>query len=417
MLKQVARQINIRISWSLAHRYIKRHRPVIIGVVGSVGKTGTKRAIAHIVSQGKRVAWQDGNYNDLVTVPLVFFGESEPTLYNPLAWAKTWLRMLKKLSTNQPAEVAVLELGTDGPGQIAAFGKYLKLDIAVVTAISHEHMEYFGSLEAVAKEELAVIDFADKFYVASQAMNFIPNPPANLQTYGENEANDIWFGLQADVLKVHLEQAVISARPQLSGDHQYAALAVAADIALEVGLTSAKITTGIESLASMPGRMNVLAGKDNSLLVDDTYNSSPDAVVKALEFLYGLPNKKKIAVLGNMNEMGGHSAELHREVAKACDPKKLELVITIGQDANHILAPAVAEQGCRVERFDSPYEIGKFLNQQKLTNRAILFKGSQNGVFLEEAVKAVLADPADSSRLVRQSDYWMRRKQKQFAVE
>ncbi len=412
IIKKIARSVVVAISWRITRRYISRNNIALVGVVGSVGKTGTKRAIAHVLSSHKRVAWQEGNYNDLVSVPLVVFGLSMPSLFNPFAWILIFLKMVSATSKNAP-DVAVLELGTDGPGQITAFGRYLQLDYAVVTAISHEHMEFFGSLQNVAEEELSVIDFASKLYVAQPALTFIPNPPMNLSSYGNSKESDIWYESASNKLKIHTSTETITTVPQLSGEHQFAALAIAAEIATQLSVPSEKITAAIASLQSMPGRMNVLTGKDSSVVIDDTYNSSPDAVIKALEYLYGLPQKHKIAVLGNMNEMGGHSLELHRLIARSCDPKQLKLLITIGKDANAVLAPEARERGCMVQQFDSPYAIGKFLQAQDLKDTAILFKGSQNGVFLEEAVKLLLEDN-DTQRLVRQSNYWIKRKRKQF---
>lgn len=414
MLKHVARSINLAISWKLTQRYIMRHKPVVIGVVGSVGKTGTKRVIAHVLSSKKRVAWQDGNYNDLVSVPLIFFGLDMPPLYNPIAWYRTYLTMWRKIKQPGP-EVVVLELGTDGPGQIAAFSRYLSLDIAVVTAISHEHMQSFETLQDVAREELAVLDFAQKVYIAEQVESFIPNRPDDLVVYGSSKDSDSWFAVEGARLKIHSSRGVVSCKPQLQGVHLFSALVAASEIGLELGLTTQQIATAIESLSSMPGRMNILSGKDGSVLIDDTYNASPDAVMKALDYLYGLPQKRKIAVLGNMNEMGKHSHELHSLVARYCDSTKLAEVITIGKDANAVLAPAARERGCKVTQFDSPYAIGNYLASKDLRATAILFKGSQNGVFLEEAVKLTLQNQSDANNLVRQTEYWQKRKRSQFS--
>lgn len=413
-LKKLARGLILRISWGLASSYIKKHKPVVIGVVGSVGKTGTKRAIAHVLSAQKKVAWQDGNYNDLVTVPLVFFGQEEPSLFNPFAWLATHLRMFRML--NKPGvDVVVLEIGTDGIGQISEFGKFLQLDIAVVTAISHEHMEYFGTIEAVIKEELAVMDFAEEIFVAEDVIQYLSDAQkSRVKTYGSSNKNDYWFQSQDDLVKLHTSEGVISAHPELHGQHQMSALIVASEIATQLDLTPENIAKAVESLQSMPGRMNVLKGKQGSVIIDDTYNSSPSAVVEALNYLYKQPTPKKIAVLGNMNEMGSHSPDLHRQVADKCDPEKLDMVITIGQDANKYLAPAAEKQGCLVQQFDSPYKIGDFLASQDLSNTTILFKGSQNGVYLEEAVKLVLDNDTDTKYLVRQSEHWLKLKQDQF---
>jgi len=116
-----------------------------------MGKTSTKLAIANTLSTKYKVQHQEGNYNDLVTAPLVFFGEATPSLFNPLAWLAVFWRNEKKLRQTYPYEIVVLELGTDGPGQIDRFKKYLNLEVAVITAITPEHMEFFGALDEVAE--------------------------------------------------------------------------------------------------------------------------------------------------------------------------------------------------------------------------------------------------------------------------
>jgi len=127
-----------------------RHDFKVVAVVGSVGKTSTKHAIAGLLGQTLRVRYQSGNYNDRVTVPLVFFGLKEPSLFNITAWLKAFGVTQSEISLPYAYDVVVVELGTDGPGQMADFA-YLKPDIAVVTGIAPEHMEFFGSLDAVAK--------------------------------------------------------------------------------------------------------------------------------------------------------------------------------------------------------------------------------------------------------------------------
>src|SRR5690606_8740660 len=108
---------------------------------------------------GLRVQFQEGNYNDRVTVPLVVFGQSMPGLLNPIAWIRIWQKNNRMIRRGYPYDVVVVEIGTDSPGQIAAFS-YLKPEIAVITAIAPEHMEQFGSLDAVAREELSIVPHA-----------------------------------------------------------------------------------------------------------------------------------------------------------------------------------------------------------------------------------------------------------------
>src|SRR5258708_17461591 len=140
----------------------QKHHFKIIGVVGGIGKTSTKLAIAQSLGKTLRVRYQEGNYNDIVSVPLIFFGHPMPSLVNPFAWIKVFMDNAKQIRGEYPFDVVVVELGTDRPGQIAAFQKYLKLDYAVVTAIVPEHMEYFNDMQAVSSEELSVAGYSEK---------------------------------------------------------------------------------------------------------------------------------------------------------------------------------------------------------------------------------------------------------------
>jgi UDP-N-acetylmuramoyl-tripeptide--D-alanyl-D-alanine ligase len=148
--------------------------------------------------------------------------------------------------------------------------------------------------------------------------------------------------------------------------------------------------------------------------LDDTYNASPDATKAALDTLYKLPAVHKIALLGNMNELGDYSKQAHIAVGEYCDPKQLELVVTIGRDANTYLAAEAEKKGCTVARFDNPYKAGKYLESRLSKGAILLAKGSQNGVFAEEAIKQLLANPADTSKLVRQTPKWLKKKARAF---
>ena len=156
-MKHLARRIVVSIlSWQV-NRLRRKNSIKIVGVVGSIGKTSTKRAIAEVLSVRHKVQYQSGNYNDLATVPLVFFGQPTPSLFNPFAWLKVFLANERQLAKPYPYDLVVVEIGTDGPGQIQAFARYLHLDIAVVTALTPEHMEYFADIDAVATEELQLL--------------------------------------------------------------------------------------------------------------------------------------------------------------------------------------------------------------------------------------------------------------------
>lgn len=401
-------------------RLRKRHKMKVIGVVGSVGKTSTKIAIARLLGATRRVQWQEGNYNDPLTVPLVFFGHVEPGIFNIPAWIRILLANERILRRPYPYQFVVAELGTDTPGTIKQFA-YLKPDLVVVTAVTPEHMEYFGTLDAVAKEELAATGYA------KQSLVNIDDTPAEYLKRKKYSA----YGLTTKALyrtskrePSHLAGQTVTfhlgkggslrASIPLLGNHG-AKIATAAVAAAHVlGVSTEDIKAGIAHIAAFAGRMQVLPGSKNSTLIDDTYNATPIAVKAALDVLYSGNAPQRIAILGSMNELGDYSPEAHREVGEYCDPSKLDLVVTIGHDAKTYLAPAAKEQGCTVKSFDSPYKAGEYVQRTLKEGAVVLAKGSQNRVFAEEALKILLLHPDDAAKLVRQSPYWRTIKSKQF---
>jgi UDP-N-acetylmuramoyl-tripeptide--D-alanyl-D-alanine ligase len=191
-------------------------------------------------------------------------------------------------------------------------------------------------------------------------------------------------------------------------------LAAAVAVGLEFGIEETPIKRGVQAVQSFPGRMRVLQGKKECMLIDDTYNASPFAAKAALEALYEIQGRPRFAVLGSMNELGDYSEQAHKEIGAMCYKDKLTAVVTIGKMANDWLAMVAGQNGVPVMRFESPYAAGWWLAENAPRHAAILFKGSQNGVFAEEAVKIMLEDKADASLLVRQSDAWLDVKKQSF---
>lgn len=422
-MKKTLKKIVVSILARQVKKLRKKQQFKVVGVVGSIGKTSTKLAIAQTLGKSLRVRYQNGNYNDIVSVPLIFFGHEMPSLMNPLAWIKIFINNAAQLRKAYPYDVVVVELGTNGPGDIAAFSQYMQLDIAVITAITPEHMEYFADLQAVAQEEFAVTAYSRQVIFNADLIpaEYRGMLPESTLSYGlkDTDANfhlaNIFHsanGLEGDIkhadgIYLHVAQEVVS-------ETQLYSMMAAVVVAKELGLKTSQISQGLGAITPVSGRLRRLRGINGSLIIDDTYNSSPEAVKAGLTMLYGLEAPQRIVLLGNMNELGQMSASAHKEIGELCDPAKLALVVTIGPDANAHLAPAAENKGCMVKRFDDPYAAGEYL-QSKIEQNAVIFaKGSQNGVFAEEAVKKLLADPEDAAKLVRQSDYWMKRKAQSF---
>lgn len=398
--------------------YLRRNRVVVVAVAGSIGKTSTVRAVRTVLGQRYRVHVPRTAYNTTKSIHLEIFGIEYAT--SAAGWLWAVVRVLVRSCRRASFDVLVIELGTDHPGEMAQFA-FLHADIGILTAITAEHMEHFGTIEQVAAEELVLASYCDELLlnrdtvpaglvptdIAARALWYGGRDTYRLERYRRN-------GHGATVSLMLGLHRLTGVPVQVAGAHSTQALVAAGAVGFIAGLGDEQVAAGLSAITAVPGRMQLLEGVSGSLIIDDSYNASPDAVKAALDHLYSLRAPQRIAVLGSMNEMGDYSAKAHKEVGSYCEAAKLDLVVTIGRDARRHLAPAARRQGCAVHCFDDPYSAGAFVLRQLRPKAAVLFKGSQNGVFAEEAIKSVLAKPSDAGRLVRQSAFWMRRKRQQF---
>ncbi|MEI9914318.1 MAG: UDP-N-acetylmuramoyl-tripeptide--D-alanyl-D-alanine ligase [Candidatus Saccharibacteria bacterium] len=420
-IKRVGKAFICRILEHQVKRLRRRHEFKIVAVAGSVGKTSTKLAIAKTLAASQHVIYQDGNYNDRLTVPLVLFGHSEPGIFNVFAWIRIIFSNGRVIRGDYPYKYAVLELGTDAPGSMSKFA-YLKPEVVVLTAIAAEHMEYFKTLQGVADEELAVFNYAQQILVNVDDVSESYLKGREYLTFSISDKSDFYaHNIKSEALKgstfsAHLpnnEDLRIQSRTMGLQGIKISLAAVAATHLL--GISPYDIINGVAAVEPVAGRLRVLRGIKASTIIDDSYNASPTAVEAGLDILYSLKSDQRIAILGSMNELGDFSAEAHREVGSYCDPAKLSLVVTIGAEAEQNLAPAAIKAGCSVKSFQSPYDAGLFVVEQvDAKDTLILAEGSQNRIFTEEAVKLLLADKNDASKLVRQSGYWLGIKARQF---
>lgn len=427
ILNSTFRPLVTSILESKAKKLIETYKPKIVAVVGSVGKTSTKLAIATVLNERYKVLAHQGSYNVPVAVPMAMFNMQIPLdIRNPFTWVKIVREMNRIIkSGDYPYQVLVLELGTDHPGEIGYFKRYLKPDVAVVTAVSPEHMEGFGTIDAVAKEELTIAQYAqltliNRDDVSGVFANDVPDG-INLDTYGTSGVAEYRFMLDSFepgkgfVGKfVSPEYGQKPVKLQVVGEHNVRTAVAAGAVGIKLGLAQQQVLAGLEKIRPVPGRMNLIRGMNKSTIIDDTYNSSPLATVAALQTLYQFQAPQRIAILGSMNEMGDFSKTAHEEVAMACDPGLLDWVVTVGAEAKKYMVPVLQKRGVRTESFKSPYDAGAFVHKVMQARAVILAKGSQNGVFCEEAIKMLLHSTEDESQLVRQSPDWMAIKQKQF---
>ncbi len=381
-------------------RLLKKTKPTIVVVGGSVGKTTTTQAIATVLSKKYAVTSTISNYNTDVGVPCSLFGRKFPSnLRNPFAWLVIFLMNEVTLLRPKKMEVVVLELGTDTPGEMQWF-EWLNADIGVLTGIQYEHMENFSSLDDLAKEEMQIANYSEQLYVNKHTVD-----RGYLKFAGEIDL----FNYSRDDISGTIKQ-----QAHVIGDHSFDAFAAAQVVARQLEMNQSDIDAALKELRPQPGRMNRLRGLKESTLIDDTYNAAPAAMQAALEYLQSVDADHRIALLGNMNELGDISAEEHTKIGQMCDPKKLDFVVTLGPDANEYIAPAAQEKGCLVATTTSPVQAAELIKKELKPNSAVLLKGSQNKVYAEEATKQLLANSTDVTHLVRQSPEWMKIKTAQF---
>lgn len=408
-------------------KYFQAHPEVkLVVVAGSVGKTTTRQSIATILSERYRVAMSSKNHNTEISVPMAILGIELPgKLHSPLAWLQVFRAAKLRIKWPTGVDVIVQEIGVDHPGEMQIYSRYLKPDIALVTAVSPEHMEYFKTIEAVATEELSVGNFSKEVLINRDDIDgrfaeFQQNP--NFSTYGTSGASDYHFeatgvsprkGMTGVLTAAELNEP-IALNVSMVGEHSVRPVVGAVAVAIKLGLTTDQILSGLASIKPVSGRMNPMEGIGGTLVLDDTYNSSPAAASAALQTLYKFDTEpQRIAVLGSMNELGEVSAAEHEKIGQLCNPDLLAWVVVVGEDAANYLAPAARQRGCQVKIARDAIEAGQFVRSVAEEGSVILVKGSQGGVYLEETVK-LLVDINEHPELVRQSAEWLKIKQEHF---
>ncbi len=404
----------------------------IVAVSGAVGKTSTKLAIATVLRQRYHVLVQDGSFNDEIGLPLACFDLPLPArIFNPFPWIWRLIQMEVIIHRPSSYDILVIEVGTDAPGEIAHALAYLHPDIGVVTAVTPEHMEYFKTLDAVAAEELTLVQGSKQAVVGYDDI-----PVKYRKQYVDPHPAHVYYGLKRDmnycfeiatselaggttgILLKDGHTRIAGITTGLYGRHSAKAAAAAYAVGDLLGLDLSELEQGIEAIRPVRGRMNPLLGVNRTTIIDDTYNSSPEAVTAALKLLAEAPVAgRRIALLGSMNELGADSPRYHEEAGK--EAASLDLLVTVGTLANQYLGPAAIKAGLNPDHYhaaSSPYAAGEYLKTILAPGDVLLAKGSQNGVYAEEALKVLLANPDDAKNLVRQSPAWLRIKARNLKV-
>lgn len=432
-MKIILRNIVVAIITWEARAVLNKYKPRIVAITGSVGKTSTKDAIYAALEDSFYIRKSQKSFNSEIGVPLTILG-CETGWNNPFRWAKNILEGLALiLLANHYPKWLVLEVGTDQPGDIQAITRWLKPDIVVITELPDVpvHVENFRRPEDVVREKKALAQALKKdgtLILGGDDKNTsaLKREFSNhhVLLYGVEMHNDV-YGSHISIMynddgeptgmQFHVDEKGSSVPMVVEGrlgQQQIYPVLAAFAVAQALGIGPIAVAKALEGAGGPPGRMRVLRGHNGSTIIDDSYNSSPIALRAALATLKKVESKgKKVAVLGDMLELGRFSADAHKkagvQVANVAD-----CLITVGVRAKGIAA-AARETGFSAEciqEFDTgeAKEAGQTVRVMLEEGDIVLVKGSQSGIRLEKAIKEMLREPQKARELlVRQEDEWL----------
>ncbi len=411
----------------LSRRIIKKRRPKIIAITGSVGKTSTKEAVFLVVSQKFKARKSEKNFNTEFGVPFTIIGVGDPGR-NIFKWLWILLKAvgLILLPLGYP-EFLVLELGVEFPGDMTTLMGIVHPNVGIITSIGISHYEFFKDQAAIAAEKAKLAEVLE----ANDTLSLNADDPGALSVKGKTAAKVMTYGVgpEAEVkatdivdqlgeakyrtsLTVSRGNEVVKVSFSAIGKPHVQAIICGVAAGFILGVEKDLIELGLAGYKPAQGRLNIFAGFKHSTIIDDTYNAAPDSMRVALELLGRLTAKIKIAVLGDMLELGSISDEEHKKVGEFAGGLGLDRLITIGGQGRIIAAAAIAAgmpQDC-VSSFDSPDEAMESVKSYIDPEVLILLKGSQ-GMRLEKITKEIMAEPMRASELLpRQYGKWLESK-------
>lgn len=382
----------------------------VIAIVGSVGKTSTKDALGIVVRRAKG----NGNYvispksfNAELGIPLTILGFKH--LPKGLGWISALLKGQLIAYFGIAPKAMVVELGEENPGDLATFARLVRPTHLIITELSEAHSASMGSRQAIEKELLSPIVF-----LASDGVLIVngDNPVLGKLTVAPTQtkievrisgradyfATGIKIGIEGTHAVIHHGNRTQKVMLKRWGEHQvYSALFMAAMADL-FGLTVRQQLECFKSLKASPGRGMLLDGKKGSLILDESYNASPAAMIAALETLKHLPAKKRVAILGDMREL--ENPALHHDRIGKLARETADYLIAVGPESRRYRAD---------EWFDTASKAGTAALRHLAPGVIVLVKGSQNRIRLERAVKLLMAYPELApQKLVRQEQHWQK---------
>lgn len=363
----------------IARFWRRRHQVRVIGITGSVGKSTTKELVAEVLEQRYRTLKNPGNLNNEIGLPLTLLRLSEGT------------------------QVAVLEMGFYVPGEIAFLCELAQPQIGVVTNVGTVHAERAGSQEAIARGKAELVQSLPPAPEGTAILNYddpwvremATQTQARVFFYGLSPNADVWaddvegLGLDGIRCRLHYRKETIYLRVPLIGRHSVHTVLRAVAVGLVTGLSWQEIVNGLRT-GHTQLRLVAVRTAEGALLLDDTYNASPESTLAALNLLAEIEGRK-VAVLGDMLELGPYEQLGHQmvgvRVAEAADE-----LVTVGE-LGSLIAAAARQAGMKAERVtecaDTQAAI-EYLRSRLGEKDVVLIKGS-HGMRMDRIVAALEA--------------------------
>lgn len=408
---------------------LRRHKPIVIGITGSVGKSSTKEAVSLVLGSRFRIRSSPGNFNNEIGIPLTIVGSSGGG-GSLLRWFLVPIRFLATLFSprRRYPEILVLELGIDRVGDMHYLLEFLHPDIGVLTTISNSHLEFFKTVSVVSREKGKLIQSLPKSGLAvlnadePRVAKFRERTKATVLSYG--------FSKEADVRATHISffrgvagapigssfkleydgKSIPVRLPNVIAEHHILAALAASALGIFFKMNVLDIAEALQKFQSLPGRMRLFEGVKRSLVVDDTYNASPKSLEAAMKTLGDLGGVRRIVALGDMLELGDDSDMAHETIASWIRLYGVHEVFFLGKRMARAMK-ALQASGFSAEHihtFSDPESLGEQLAASLREGDIVLIKGSQ-GMRLEKAVEMVMAEPSRARELLcRQSEEWKR---------
>jgi len=404
----------------LSKAVIKKYKPLVIGITGSVGKTSTKEAVFQVLRKRFSVRANDANFNNEIGFPMAILGLKTP---GKLIWIKNILSSIKLLLVKDRfyPKVLVLEMAADRPGDIKYLVNIARPKIGIITGVGElpVHVEFYSGPDQVAKEKselvkslpgdgLAILNHDDEVVYDMKdvtktkviTFGFEDNAEisaSDLRYFFENsDSKEVRAGLS---FKVSNKKSTVPFRLNnaLGRPQVYSVLAATA-VGLYFGMNLVEISQTLENFDFPPHRMKLLKGINNSFIIDDTYNASPLSVHAALDTLKDFGEKiiskiecgRKIAVLGDMLELGTFTEKAHRQVGNLAG-ERVQYLFTVGSRAKFIADSAFNQLPKEnIKTFDNAdeakEEIKKFIKEGDI----VLVKGSR-AMRMEKIVEELIS--------------------------